>query len=286
VTPNKVAFVRKSVREGIIPRILLEFLMSRIMIKDSAKLYNDDTIKRLLNERQIAIKLFMNVMFGYTGASFSGRMPSSEIADSVVELARYLLTSSIEDIDGNPKYGRGKVVYGDTDSIFYHLKGYSVEQAFKIGEQIAKDMTKKFPYPVELKFEKVYDGLVLVSKKRYYGKCFDKLNGNAKYEGKGLECVRRDGIDLTSELMRDTLNLLLDTKDLSKVKDLLLDVLADSRAGLLTEDKYCFAKEVKMLKYSESSMPSHGHAARQLTRLDPNLIPKYGERMKYLVTKG
>lgn len=69
--------------------------MSRIMIKESTKLYQDDRVKQLLNERQIAIKLFMNVMYGYTGASFSGRMPSSEIADSVVDLARYLLTTCI-----------------------------------------------------------------------------------------------------------------------------------------------------------------------------------------------
>jgi DNA polymerase zeta len=54
------------------------------MIKDSSKIYFSDVIKRLLNERQIAIKLFMNVMYGYTGASFSGRMPCSEVADSVV----------------------------------------------------------------------------------------------------------------------------------------------------------------------------------------------------------
>lgn len=33
-------------------------------------------------------------------------------------------------------------------------------------------------------------------------------------------------------------------------------------------------------------MPAHGVAARQLEAYDPNMLPKYGERMKYLVTKG
>mgnify|MGYP000935173405 FL=1 len=37
ITPNNVAFVRNFVREGIIPRILKEFLMTRIMIKRSMK---------------------------------------------------------------------------------------------------------------------------------------------------------------------------------------------------------------------------------------------------------
>lgn len=40
VTPNKVAFLKKEVREGILPKILIEFLMTRIMIKRSSSLYD------------------------------------------------------------------------------------------------------------------------------------------------------------------------------------------------------------------------------------------------------
>lgn len=76
-----------------------------------------------------------------------------------------------------------------------------------------------FPYPIEMKFEKVYDGLFLVAKKRYYGKMYESENSKPKYEGKGLECVRRDGIELTRNLMRQMLDTLIDTKDLSKLKE-------------------------------------------------------------------
>ena len=55
-----------------------------------------ETIKKMLATRQLAIKLFMNVMYGYTGASFSGRMPCSDIADAVVETAKTILTNSIK----------------------------------------------------------------------------------------------------------------------------------------------------------------------------------------------
>lgn len=54
------------------------------MIKQSESLYKKTKIKKTLKDRQYAIKIFMNVMFGYTGASFSGRMPCSEIADSII----------------------------------------------------------------------------------------------------------------------------------------------------------------------------------------------------------
>ena len=76
--------------------MLLEFLMSRIMIKNSSNLYKSESIQKLLHERQTAMKLFMNVTYGYTGASFSGRMPCSEVADSVVELAKFCLAHCIK----------------------------------------------------------------------------------------------------------------------------------------------------------------------------------------------
>jgi DNA polymerase zeta len=42
----------------------------------------------MLDSRQLALKLIANVTYGYTAAGFSGRMPSVEIADSVVALGR------------------------------------------------------------------------------------------------------------------------------------------------------------------------------------------------------
>jgi DNA polymerase zeta len=95
------------------------------MIKNSSKLYHKESIKNLLKERQIALKMFMNVLFGYTGATFSGRMPCSEIADSVVEISKYCLRKSIDYLNSHPVF-RGKVLYGDTDSIFFHLPGYKI----------------------------------------------------------------------------------------------------------------------------------------------------------------
>ena len=99
----------------------------------------------------MALKLFMNVMFGYTGVSFSGRMPCSEIADSVVEVSKYCLRKSIDFLNNHPKY-KGKVLYGDTDSIFFHLPNYKFEDTFGIGKQLAEEITKMFPYPMEMKF--------------------------------------------------------------------------------------------------------------------------------------
>ena len=41
-----------------------------------------------------------------------------------------------------------RVVYGDTDSMFVLLEGRSVDEAFKIGEEIAEVVTRMNPSPV------------------------------------------------------------------------------------------------------------------------------------------
>ena len=46
---------------------------------------NPQVLQRVLNARQFGLKLIANVTYGYTSASFSGRMPMAELADSIVQ---------------------------------------------------------------------------------------------------------------------------------------------------------------------------------------------------------
>lgn len=50
-------------------------------------------LQRILNARQFGLKMIANVSYGYTSASFSGRMPFSELADSIVQVRPSLLCS-------------------------------------------------------------------------------------------------------------------------------------------------------------------------------------------------
>lgn len=155
ISPSGIAFVKSSVRRGILPSMLEEILNTRIMVKQSMKRVKDNNaLKRLLDARQLGLKLISNVTYGYTGASFSGRMPSVEVADSVVGKGRETLERAIHMIENTSKW-RAKVVYGDTDSLFILLPGRTKKQAFEIGQEIADVVTADNPKPVKLKFEKV-----------------------------------------------------------------------------------------------------------------------------------
>merc|ERR1719461_2698804 len=116
--------------------MLEEIIKTRLMVKRSMKFYN-----KIAKSNNSEEKLIANVTYGYTSANFSGRMPCIEVGDSVVSKGREALETAIRVIEKNEKWG-GKVVYGDTDSVFVLLKGKTKEQAFDIGEEMAKVITE------------------------------------------------------------------------------------------------------------------------------------------------
>ncbi len=62
-----------------------------------------------------------------------------------------------------------EVVYGDTDSVFVKFGTSSVADAMRLGLEAANLISKTFPRPIKLEFEKAYCPLLLITKKRYAG---------------------------------------------------------------------------------------------------------------------
>ncbi|XP_046848507.1 DNA polymerase zeta catalytic subunit-like isoform X2 [Xenia sp. Carnegie-2017] len=154
VSANGSVFVKSNIRRGILPRMLEEIVDTRIMVKKAMKDFKDDkTLLQLLDARKLALKLIANVTYGYTSANFSGQMSCVEIADAIVRKARESLERAINLVNTRDEWG-GRVVYGDTDSLFVLVKCASKEEAFKIGKEIVDAVTAENPKPVKLKFEK------------------------------------------------------------------------------------------------------------------------------------
>lgn len=61
------------------------------------------------------------------------------------------------------------MVYGDTDSVMIRFGVRTVEDAIKLGLEGAAFVSKTFPRPISLEFEKVYFPYLLINKKRYAG---------------------------------------------------------------------------------------------------------------------
>jgi DNA polymerase zeta len=288
IAPNGMMYVKQQIRKSLLAKMLGEILETRVMVKSGMKVEKDDkTLQRLLNNRQLALKLIANVTYGYTSASFSGRMPCSEIADSIVQTGRETLEKAIALIHSVERWG-AEVVYGDTDSLFVYLKGRTREQAFDIGEEIAATITSLNPRPVKLKFEKVYHPCVLLAKKRYVGFKYEHRNQKvAEFDAKGIETVRRDGTPAEQKIEENALKVLFRTADLSQVKNYFQTQCSKIMRGKVSIQDFCFAKEVRLGTYSDKGPPPPGAliSARRMLE-DPRLEPQYGERVPYVVITG
>ncbi|OOQ81567.1 putative DNA polymerase zeta catalytic subunit [Penicillium brasilianum] len=288
IAPNGMIYAKQEVRQSLLAKMLTEILETRVMVKTGMKADKDDNaLQRLLNNRQLALKLIANVTYGYTSASFSGRMPCSEIADSIVQSGRETLEKAIAFIHSVERWG-AEVVYGDTDSLFVYLKGRTRDQAFDIGEEIAQAVTDMNPRPIKLKFEKVYHPCVLLAKKRYVGFKYEhRKQAEPEFDAKGIETVRRDGTPAEQKIEEKALKLLFRTADLSQVKSYFQRQCSKIMQGRVSIQDFCFAREVRLGSYSErGTLPAGAMISTKRMLEDPRLEPQYGERVPYVVVTG
>ena len=67
-TPSGNYFVKASLRKGILPQILEHLLAARKKAKDDLKVETDPLKKKVLDGRQLALKISANSVYGFTGA--------------------------------------------------------------------------------------------------------------------------------------------------------------------------------------------------------------------------
>jgi DNA polymerase zeta len=224
--------------------------------------------------------------------SFSGRMPMAELADAVVQYGRSTLEWSASIIRTHCPW-KAEVVYGDTDSLFVHLRGRSREAAHDIGDEIAERITSLTPLDIVLKMEKVYLPCVLASKKRYVGYSFEsKSLTEPHFDAKGIEVARRDQCPCTVKIQEKALRILFSTKDLSEVKKYLCDQWGRIHEGgnRIPLRDFIFRREVKLGHYAKDPMtgepkmlpPAALMACQQMIK-DPRQEPPYGWRVPYVV---
>jgi len=268
------------------------------MLKRAKKKYKEcgknvpSGIYRQLEARQLALKYVANVTYGYTSATFSGRCCCPPVADAIVGLARATLTNAINTANkwGQEETWKGaKVVYGDTDSLFIEMAGRSVKEAFEFGRKLCDHINHHSPEPVNLKLEKVYDGSMLQTKKRYCGMMYESpTQMTPEFEAKGIETVRKDQCKLVQAVLKGALLTFFKTKGKkAALRRYLERQWMRILRGQLPLKYFIFTGRVRSMYKDQSKLPVAAVLAKRLQQEDPGFAIHNRERIPYvLVTKG
>lgn len=144
----KYKFVKKEVKEGILPQLVGHLVYERRRVRSQIELTDNPVTKGVLNSRQLALKVTGNSCYGILSAQTSGKLSLVEGGMSVTAIGRQSILKANQIIE--EQYG-GTVVYGDSVTkdtpILCHLNGKifyrSIEDLPKSVDYVKNDVNNK-----------------------------------------------------------------------------------------------------------------------------------------------
>jgi DNA polymerase delta subunit 1 len=288
---------------SLLPAILLELKQFRKQAKRDMAAATG-FMKEVYNGKQLAYKISMNSVYGFTGAG-KGILPCVPIASTTTSKGRAMIEETKNYVEKN--FPGAKVRYGDTDSVMVEFdvgdrKGEeAIAYSWEVGERAAEECSALFKKPNNLELEKVYWPYFLYSKKRYAAKLWTKGKDDKMHmdyiDVKGLQLVRRDNTPHVREVCKELLDVVLTSSDTGPPKELAKERAIELLSGdvpnhklVLSQslsDTYKVAGKNVSVTSSESVNinQSHVQVVNKMRQRKPGSEPQSGDRVPYLLTK-
>ena len=261
-------------------------------------------MKEVYNGKQLAYKISMNSVYGFTGAG-KGILPCVPIASTTTSKGRSMIEETKNYVEKN--FPGAYVRYGDTDSVMieFDIGDRTGEEAiaysWEVGERAAEECSALFKKPNNLELEKVYCPYFLYSKKRYAAKLWTKGKDDNMHmdyiDVKGLQLVRRDNTPHVREVSKELLDVILTSSDPGPPKELAKERAIELLSGdvpnqklILSQglsDSYKVGGKSVSVTSSESVNinQSHVQVVTKMRQRKPGSEPQSGDRVPYLLTK-
>ncbi|MGC9122653.1 MAG: DNA-directed DNA polymerase [Thermoplasmata archaeon] len=275
VAPNGVRYLSKNIKEGIIPSILRNLMEQRDEIKMKMKSAPED-LKNYYDGLQLAIKILMNSFYGVLASSFY-RFTNKEIGSSITAFARETVKSVIRDLESRNL----KVIYGDTDSVFFQSIYNNLEKSVEFGEKIAEEISNKLNLVFE--FEEILEPFFSHgAKKRYVGRIVYPPENAGQIIVRGYETRRTDSFDLQSEILMEIFTLLLDGK-IEEAKKRAMEIIEKTKKGEVPIEKLVISRSVRALdEYKNPDSMPNVQAAKKMMLMGYQIVP--GMKVSWIVT--
>jgi len=276
--------------KGTVPQIIQKLLAARKATRVLAAKESDPLKAALLDTQQNAYKITANSLYGQLGSgTFKIRL--QHLAASVTGYGRKQIMFAkavIEEL-----FPGAITVYGDTDSLFVKFKPIGTDGTLLTGRdarirvieltgEAGHLVSQALKSPHDFEFDKVYDPLLLFSKKRYAGKMYENENkpDSFCYKYMGLALKRRGNAPIVKKIYGKAMEQVLDFTDVPGAADMVREgcrELVDGKVSmaLLTVTKSLSAE------YKNPSSVEQKVLADRIAARDPGNAPAPGERVGF-----
>ena len=306
--PTGDCFVTEKIRKGLIPIILEELLSARKAAKADMNKEKDPLKKKVLDGRQLALKVSCNSVYGFTGAQV-GALPCLQISSSVTAYGRKMIEKTRDLIIGKYNIKNGykydsSVIYGDTDSVMIKFGVDNLHDAMILGRESSEFVTSNFKKPIKIEFEKVFFPYLLLKKKKYAGVIWTNEDKYDKIDTKGLEAVRRDNCELVRAMIETVIKKILVEKSVDDAVKYCKGIISDLLQNRIDISLLIITKSISKKSEEEettdtskikgkvnknttyTAKQAHVELAEKMRKRDPNNAPNIGDRIPYVIIKG
>jgi DNA polymerase delta subunit 1 len=274
-------FVDKSTHEGILPSLVTELVRQRDMVRKKQKTIEGTIMWKVLQQRQLALKVTANSFYGFLGVQEGGRLPLIEGAMCITAKGRELILKC-------NKYAEEKynatVVYNDTDSSFFKIPSITNgAEADRMGKQIAREMTDMFPPPLKMEFEKAMRVLRFKKKKYSYVEPDSKgrylVFDEGDIESRGILTARRDNCSWVRNTYMNVLIAVMRRCPMAIIMRIVVNAIESMVGGIITAEDLAIVKGLGA-NYSNESYFMNVFSEELKAAGQP---VKAGERLEYVV---
>ncbi len=275
-SPIGVRFLSREKREGLIPRILQELMKKRDEWKRKMREMPDK--REYYDGLQQAVKILMNSFYGVLASSFY-RFTNPDIGASITAFARDTIKRIIQELESEGI----RVVYGDTDSVFFQSPYSDLERTIEFGKKKAEEISKR--EKLILEFEKILEPFFSHgAKKRYVGRIIWPEEERGEMVVRGYEIRRTDSFDLQSEAQKAVFEKILDG-DIEGAIKLARDIVDKVRRGEVPIESLVISRTVKDFKfYKNPESMANVQAAKKLMARGYEFVP--GMKVSWIVVNA
>ena len=275
---------------SLLPVILSDLKKFRKKAKLDMAGAQDPGMRNVYNGKQLAYKISMNSVYGFTGAA-KGMLPCVAIASTVTCKGRSMIEETKNYVEKH--FPGSNVRYGDTDSVMveFDVGGRTgqaaIDESWRLGELAAEQCTKLFKKPNDLELEKVYCPYFLYSKKRYAAKMGVQTKQGAvvfdSIDIKGLQVVRRDNVPFVRETSKEVLDIILESNNPESARECARSRAIQLLAGNVSIEQLVLSQ--KLADSYKSDNLAHVRVRDKIRQREPGSEPQSGDRVPYVLVK-